>query len=114
MCVSIFSVTVSPATAVEVKEEREGADHKVTVRPGPQHRQLPSDTEASLTTNNNVSYFYNSSHISKNDNHNIYLPASEPVLSRREILIISLTSIVAVILVVIAAVVVIWKVGEHS
>ena len=72
-----------------------------------------------MTTNTNVSYFYNSSSLlTKPDNN--YLPlnnfsadtqAREPVLTRREILIITLTSIVAVILIVIAAVVVIWKVN---
>ena len=89
----------------------EEADSNVTIRSGGEHRQLPSDNEPQ-TTNYNVSYFYNSSHT------NHYLPLNnlsnqednQPVLTKREILIITLTSIVAVILVVIAAVVVIWKV----
>ena len=92
----------------------EEADNNVTITSGAGLRQLPSDNEPQLTTNTNVSYFYNSS------SHNNYLPlnnlsadakAREPVLTRREILIITLTSIVAVILIVIAAVVVIWKVS---
>ena len=98
--------------------EEEEADKNVTITSGAGLRQLPSDNEPQLTTNTNVSYFYNSSSLlTKPDNN--YLPlnnlsadakAREPVLTRREILIITLTSIVAVILIVIAAVVVIWKV----
>ena len=97
----------------------EEADNNVTITTRAGLRQLPSDNEPQLTTNTNVSYFYNSSSLlTKPDNN--YLPlnnlsadakAREPVLTRREILIIPLTSIVAVILIVIAAVVVIWKVS---
>lgn len=93
----------------------EEADKNVTITSGAGLRQLPSDNEPQLTTNTNVSYFYNSSSLTNNN----YLPLNnlpadtqdvrEPVLTRREILIITLTSIVAVILIVIAAVVVIWK-----
>lgn len=99
--------------------EEEATDNNVTITSGAGLRQLPSDNEPQLTTNTNVSYFYNSSSLlTKPDNN--YLPlnnfsadtqAREPVLTRREILIITLTSIVAVILIVIAAVVVIWKVS---
>ena len=91
----------------------EEADNNVTITSGAGLRQLPSDNEPQLTTNTNVSYFYNSSSLTNPDNN---LPPDtgdvrEPVLTRREILIITLTSIVAVILIVIAAVVVIWKVN---
>ena len=98
--------------------EEEEADKNVTITSGAGLRQLPSDNEPQLTANTNVSYFYNSS--SHSSPHNNYLPLNnlsadtqdrEPVLTRREILIITLTSIVAVILIVIAAVVVIWKVN---
>ena len=97
----------------------EEADNNVTITTGVGLRQLPSDNEPQLTTNTNVSYFYNSSSLTTKPDNN-YLPlnnfsadtqAREPVLTRREILIITLTSIVAVILIVIAAVVVIWKVS---
>ena len=108
----IFSVS-------QAGEEEEEADKNVTITREAGLRQLPSDNEPQLTTNTNVSYFYNSSSHSSPDNN--YLPLNnlsagsqerEPVLTRREILIITLTSIVAVILIVIAAVVVIWKVNN--
>ena len=124
----IFSVNAQSDEVIEEKGENKEADMKdmknmkVTVRTGTKGRQLSSDNKAELTANKSVSYFYNSSHTQSNN----YLPLNnihvsditidsgdtEPVLSRREILIITITSIVAVILVVIAAVVVIWKVNS--
>ena len=116
---NIITVIFSVSQAGGEKEEEEETDKNVTITTREGFRQLPSDNEPQLTANTNVSYFYNSSSHSSPDNN--YLPLNnlsagsqerEPVLTRREILIITLTSIVAVILIVIAAVVVIWKVNN--